>query len=246
MVMNLRGDEVLLWDSLATLPLAASLVDDTDGVASAATQYGIAVEARGGTVEIWRDDPLNLTLTKAELDLDTPSAALDTIVRAKVGGVAGNSITVAAVADSGAAENVTIEEVGNAVTIHFEDGVSTVADVEAAIAADSALIEVKTAGTGATVLAGADAFTATPLASGAAEADIAALLDFPLYLYGWNGNSWVLDEELDEADASAGRQRGLQYDAPNAGLYSRLALVATGGTVPDSATISATYTPIRD
>lgn len=104
---------------------------------------------------------------KAELDLDTPSAALDTIVEASTAGAAGNSITVAAVGDSAPAGGVTIQEVGNAVTIHFEDGVSTVANVETAITASSTLIDVKTPGTGATVLTSADNFTATNLAGGA-------------------------------------------------------------------------------
>lgn len=122
-------------------------------------------------------------LSVAELDLDTPSAALDTIVKARAGGAGGNSITVAAAADSAAAEGVTIAEVGNAVTIHFEDGVSTVADVEAAIDADSTLIMVKTAGTGATVLAGADAFAATALAGGGAlSAPIATAADGSMYV----------------------------------------------------------------
>lgn len=107
---------------------------------------------------------------KAELDLDTPSADLDTVVRAKTAGAAGNSITVAAVGDSAPAAGVTISEAGNAVTIHFESGVSTVANVETAIGTSSTLIEVKTAGTGATVLTAGgppgDAFSATALAGG--------------------------------------------------------------------------------
>jgi hypothetical protein len=349
---NFRGDPITLWDSLASLPLAASLVDDADGVPSVATQNGIGVTARGGIVEIWRDDALDLEETKAELDLDTPSADLDTIVRAKVGGVAGNSITVAAVADNDAltkaslamagpstlcdtvieaavggadgndatiafvadgtgagtldesgwpvvvfhyetavttvtnfesaisgstnldvktggtganiledpgdtfaatslaggldSEGVTLVEGATTCVIHYVDGESTVGDVETAIAADSNLIEVKTAGTGATVLTGADAFSATALAGGAAETDLTALLDFPLYLYGYNGSSWVVDETIAAADVAVGRDRGVQYECANAGLYERLALIATGATVPDAATIKAIYTPIRD
>jgi hypothetical protein len=111
----------------------------------------------------------NPTNAKAELDLDTPSAALDTIVQAKLRGTGGNSITIAMAADSDPAGGVTIEEVGNVITIHVEDGVSTVLDVETAITAESTLIEVKTAGTAATVLAGADAFAATALAGGTTE-----------------------------------------------------------------------------
>lgn len=103
--------------------------------------------------------------TKAELDLaDAGLGALDTVVRAATAGSDGNSITVSLVADS--VDGVTIEEDGTDVTIHVEDSVSTVADVEAAITADATLIEVKTAGTGATVLDSDDEFSAASLASG--------------------------------------------------------------------------------
>lgn len=107
---------------------------------------------------------------KASLDLDTVSADLDTIVEAATAGTAGNGITVAVVGDSPAAGGVTIDVVDNAVTIHFEDGVSTVGDVETAIAALAGaddIIDVKTAGTGATVLdAATDEVVATALAGG--------------------------------------------------------------------------------
>jgi hypothetical protein len=119
---------------------------------------------------------------KASLSLGTLAAGhLDTVVRARAAGVGGNAVTVAATGDSAPAGGVTISESGSAVTIHFEDGVSTVADVEAAIAAHSTKIEVATAGTGATVLADAtDDFTATHLAGGATPLDVSAL-DQPLY-----------------------------------------------------------------
>ena len=112
---------------------------------------------------------------KASLDLGGEGAgALDTIVQAKVGGTAGDDITVELVGDSGAAEGVTIDEDGTAVTIHFEDDVSTVADVEAAIGTDSTLIEVGTAGTGATVLdAATDEFAAANLAGGGYDLETA-------------------------------------------------------------------------
>ena len=112
-------------------------------------------------------DATNIVLgIKATLDLGgVGSGDLDTIVRAKSPGTAGNSITVAAVGDSGG--GVTITEVGNAVTIHYESGVSDVAAVESAIGSQSSLIEVATAGTGATVLtAPGDNFSATNLAGG--------------------------------------------------------------------------------
>lgn len=106
------------------------------------------------------------SLETASLDLDTVTGDLDTIIEAATAGADGNDITITVVGDSGAAEGVTIDEVGNAVTIHFEDGVSTVGDVETAIAG-ATLIAVRTAGTGATVLdAATDECTDESLAGG--------------------------------------------------------------------------------
>src|SRR5688572_2058574 len=98
------------------------------------------------------------------LDLDTVTQDLDTIVEAVDVYELGDDITVEVLGDSGAAEGVTIEEdtVARTVVVHFEDGVSTVGDVETAIDAESTLIRVKTAGTGATVLDAATDETATP------------------------------------------------------------------------------------
>lgn len=108
----------------------------------------------------------------AELDLGTlGDNDLDTIVEAAAAGFDGNLITVACVGDSETDAGVTVEEDGNAVTIHYESGVSTVGDVETAIAA-STLLAVKTSGTTATVLtAPADNFAATALAGGLDEHD---------------------------------------------------------------------------
>jgi hypothetical protein len=105
--------------------------------------------------------------------------ALDTVIEATVAGVAGNAITVALVGDATA--TVRITRVGNAFTIRYESGVSTVANVETAIAALAGgddLIAVGTGGTGATVLTapadnsvaefltgGADAFIEKPVAT---------------------------------------------------------------------------------
>jgi hypothetical protein len=106
-----------------------------------------------------------LAAVKSELNLGTlADGQLDTVVRAKTGGTAGDAITVALVGD--AVAGVTISEVGNAVTIHFHDHVSTVANVETAITASSALIEIKTPGTAAKVLdVEGESFAATNLLS---------------------------------------------------------------------------------
>lgn len=117
----------------------------------------------------------NLTSGAATKDLGTLAAGnLDTVVRATIGGTGGNAYTVQATGDSAAAAGVTIARSGTALHIHYESGVSTVALVEAAIAAltgSDKLIAVDIAGTGATVLtAPGDNFVATALAGGAAGA----------------------------------------------------------------------------
>lgn len=88
---------------------------------------------------------------QAELDMATLGAGnCDTVVEAVTAGDNGNLITVQLVGDSVA--GVVINEVGNAVTIHYESGVSTVGDVETEIGLSATLIAVKTPGTGATIL----------------------------------------------------------------------------------------------
>jgi hypothetical protein len=92
---------------------------------------------------------------------------LDTLVAATTAGAGGNAVSVAAIGDSAPAAGVSIVESGKTVTIHYESGVSTVADVEAKIGTEATLIRVKTPGTGATVLsAPTDDFAATKLAGG--------------------------------------------------------------------------------
>lgn len=104
--------------------------------------------------------------TKASLDLATKTTHVDTVIQAKASGVDGNDITVEFTAGAGTAAG-SIVEVGTNVTIHYKATAtaSTVADIEALIAT-STLIEVKTPGTGATSLNGADAFAAAALAGG--------------------------------------------------------------------------------
>jgi hypothetical protein len=155
----------------ATFNTIVRATDEYEGPAGNAITLAIA---DGGT---WVPNVGTLTLVAnvtaevaAELDLDTVTGDLDTIIEAAAPGVEGNDITVTVVGDSAPAAGVTISEVGNLVTIHFEDGVSTVGDVEAAITAEAALIAVKTTGTGATVLdAATDECTAESLAGGLTE-----------------------------------------------------------------------------
>jgi hypothetical protein len=107
-------------------------------------------------------------LAKASLACATKAdGKLNTVVQAKAAGTGGNAITVTLVGDGAPASGVVIAEVGNLVTIHYEDNVSTVTLIEAAITSTSTLIEVKTAGTGATKpRTPASDFVAAPLAGG--------------------------------------------------------------------------------
>jgi hypothetical protein len=97
-----------------------------------------------------------------------PLSGLDTVIEAKVIGVAGNMVTLATVADGAGVGNIT--RIGNAFTFHYATGVTTVANFEAAVAAlvgADQLIVVKTPGTGATVLvAPTDTFAATVFGGG--------------------------------------------------------------------------------
>ena len=110
-----------------------------------------------------------VTAAKASLDLHTVDTNIATVIEAKNTGAAGNSITIAAVADD--SSGVTINVAGNAVTIHFKSGTAKLSDVETAIGAlagANAIIEVKTADPSASskTLASGDAFAATHLANG--------------------------------------------------------------------------------
>lgn len=160
-----RGTPAALWihttdENSEQLPVGADNPIPTSSVSAA------PVEAQANAFNAALSGP-----AKAELDLGTLAAGnLDTVVEATTAGTAGNSITIAAAGDSPPAGGVTIARVGTTFIIHYETGVSTVANVEAAITALAGaddLFGVKTGGTGATVLAVAtDDFAATALAGG--------------------------------------------------------------------------------
>jgi hypothetical protein len=88
----------------------------------------------------------------------------DTIVQAKTAGEAGDLITVKTMPDASAKAGV-LEETTNHVILHYLPGTSQVSDMETLIGT-STIIEVKTAGTGATVLTAADVVTQTNLHDG--------------------------------------------------------------------------------
>lgn len=106
---------------------------------------------------------------RASLNLGVPSADLDTTVRAKAPflGTLGNGIGVVATATRTDGTVVVTDDLETmTVTIDYDPDVSTVLDVENAITAQSALIEVSVAGTAATVLDVGDVFARSPLAGG--------------------------------------------------------------------------------
>jgi len=110
------------------------------------------------------------SIDTASLDC-APLAAgnYDATISAASRGSAGNDITIQLVGDSGA--GVSIVRADTSFVIHYEDGVSTVGDVNTAIGAlvgSDALIVVSAAGTVGTVLVDAtDNFGPTALTGGA-------------------------------------------------------------------------------
>lgn len=107
----------------------------------------------------------------------------------------GDVFTATNLAGGADAENVTIDVAGSVVTIHYQPDVSTVSDVEAAIAALSGgddIVDIKTAGTGATVLTGAAAFSATNLAGGTnASTPVVAIDNYSGVVSGGSGPTAV-------------------------------------------------------
>ncbi len=87
---------------------------------------------------------------KATKDLGPLAGDIDTVIRASRAGRAGNDIKVTITGDGGS--GVRITESGNDIIILYQSGVSTVGTLETALGAGSAMLEVATAGTGATVL----------------------------------------------------------------------------------------------
>lgn len=112
-----------------------------------------------GTIAAAVDDGV-----QAELDLSTLTDNVDTVIRAIADGTDGNAITIELVADGATGAGALLELVTN-VRISYLADVTTVADIEALLAS-STLVEVETAGTGASVLDAGDAFASAPLAGG--------------------------------------------------------------------------------
>lgn len=136
--------------------------------------------------------------TNASKNLATAgSGDLNTVVGAKtLKGADGNGILVTAVGDSTPARGVWIEEIFHLMTvvIHYVSGVSTVAQVEAAITAQSTFIDVDSAGTAGTVLtAPGDNFENAALAGGTNS-----VATYSLFLWGRDANTqkWGLYSDV--------------------------------------------------
>lgn len=97
------------------------------------------------------DDGNNRTATRSSLSLNTVTAHDNSVFEA---GLGGNDYKIAFVADSTGAVSVSVDTTLKVVTVHFQAAVSTVGNVETAVAAmtSPAPIRLKTAGTGATIL----------------------------------------------------------------------------------------------
>ncbi len=135
----------------------------------------------------------------AILDLHSLTTNVDTVIRAVTPGA-----TPSVVFTAGASLQAgTITELNNVVTITFKNGVSTVTDIEALIA-QSTLIEVFTAGTGANVLATTDDdFTSTPLAL--ATSTFSLVVEKSL-----DGTNWTAIDTYDESDMPTGDNKAFE------------------------------------
>ena len=106
---------------------------------------------------------------------------LNTVFELATQGTAGNAVTIRTVTGGAAA----VSAIGNAVTITYVDGVTTVANIEALfpVAVTAGSVRVKTAGTGGNVLADpGDTIAATNLAGGANAVGTSTAADVVSYL----------------------------------------------------------------
>ncbi len=178
------GATVLIGPSAFTY---TSLAGAADGTALSIGEVGSAVTIHltpGETNYSWLDNRINNL--SALIEIKTGSSPVYQVVKAP------NAFAATALASGTAAAPPTVTEVGDAVTLHATNGVTTVAQMESAITAESTKIEVGTAGTGATVLVTGDAFAATALAGGSSgTAANVTEIGSAVTLHGTNGETTV-------------------------------------------------------
>lgn len=149
---------LMYWIEPGDLPLLQTAVGDATNPRIDLVQMKLEMVDGGPETRVYSQESV-----KASLDLDPLTPNVDTEIRARAGGTGGNNISIALVADGAGVGSLTAS--GNALTFHFQSGVTTVANFETAVAA-SDLIEIKAAGTGANVFAAGDAEPATLLTGG--------------------------------------------------------------------------------
>lgn len=212
-------------------PAAATFNTVVEAVPAYEGPAGNAITLALAATATWEACVGTLTLTgnptnaKASLDLDaTLTTHCDTIIENAVAGAVGNLTTIAFAAGSTVDEGEYDESAFPAITFTFKTGVTTVADFEAAVTASTRL-DVKTAGTGANVLAVADDdFAATALAGGT---NTQVTIGSTVYNFVTTATTTANDVEISAVNASATIDN----------LIAAINLAAGSGTVYGSATV---------
>jgi hypothetical protein len=171
----LAGFGQLMYDGAKWVPAVQTKLSVVTG-ANAATNITLAGAVKDrdviiSAVNLTDLSDINVAAAKAVSAADT--GKYDGVLEAKTAGAAGNGISVQLIADSGTGVGVVIGVVNNVVQIHYEPDVSTVTLVNTAIAALGGaedIIDVKTAGTGATTLTAAMAWETPRFLTGGYDA----------------------------------------------------------------------------
>jgi hypothetical protein len=148
---------LIFWNPSAEILETA--VGDATNARVDVVQVKLEYEDGAPEARVFSTDPV-----KSTKDLNALTANCETVLRAKQAGAGGNSISIAFVADGLGVGS--LDQSGNALTFHYESGVTTVADFETAVAA-STLIEIQTVdGTGGTLTDPGDTFAASLFTGG--------------------------------------------------------------------------------
>ncbi len=169
-------------------------VGGVDGNAITVEVTSGAPTAAGVKTEVGSHVKLQIKVTSVATtvaDIETLIATC-TLIEVKTPGTGATILDATDVFDSAPlaggldADAPTYAEVSSAITIHYTPNVTTVAEIEALIAAESTLIEVKTAGTPDAVLqTGDDDFGATNLTGGGDGDDAGTGKNIDLYFTRW-------------------------------------------------------------
>lgn len=229
--------------AVGTIPHAASADTLTQLAPGAAGE--VLTSAGAGASLVW-SSPLGTigkkTLTiaggvraKLQPSVDLGTTGIDTVLQNSVTGTGGNSITLTTVAD-GVAKAGSIAVVGNAITVHYQDGVTQVSDFEAlfpAVCTDGT-VSVKTTGTAITVLAApGDTFGPSNFINGAASATLtAAAVSAAIAL------DTALPANARLLGASIGEGSFTGFNNSGGGCTATISIEGTGGTADISAAVN--------